>query len=428
VEIADALARHLGVKARFVQSNWPYLVPSLERGDFDVIMNGLEATPERRDRILLSRPYFIYGETLAVRKEDPFDSLDALKGKKVATLNQSFAFELLKLKAIEIVPHEGVQEPYIDLTEGRVDGVLLDHVIADRYGCNLEKVRCLEKDVARGTYVIGVRKTDPELKAAIDGALGAMISSGEMRRILERWKLWDARQDDLASPPAEEPLPTAPRTMDRQQILLFLEGAVLTLALSAGAFAIALPFGIFLAIVRNYFGTAGRALATGYIEIFRGTPVLLQLYLLYYGLAPVLKLSAFAAGVIGLGLNYAAYEAEVHRGALNAIPVGQTEAAASLGLTRWQTLRHVLLPQSIRHALPAVTNDFVALLKDSSIVGVITVVELTKRMTIAAVEIRSWLVPGIACALLYFLMSFPLARLSRRLEKRLKRDPDTRLA
>ena len=164
------------------------------------------------------------------------------------------------------------------------------------------------------------------------------------------------------------------------------------------------------------------------MEVFRGTPVLLQLYVLYYGLAPVLKLGALTAAIVGLGLNYAAYEAEVYRGAMLAIPRGQTEAAAALGLGPWQTLRHVLLPQAVRTALPAVTNDFVSLLKDSSLVSVLTVIELTKRMTIAAVEIRSWIGPGILCAALYFAMSFPLSRLSRWLERRLEDDRSPQLA
>jgi len=156
--------------------------------------------------------------------------------------------------------------------------------------------------------------------------------------------------------------------------------------------------------------------------------VLLQLYILYYGLAPLVRLGPFEAAILGLGLNYAAYEAEVHRGALLALPRGQAEAARSLGLSRAQALRHVLLPQSFRNALPALTNDFVALLKDSSLVSVITVVELTKRMTIAAVDLRDWVVPGLACAGLYFAMSFPLSRLSLRLERRLSHDSNPRLA
>ena len=93
-----------------------------------------------------------------------------------------------------------------------------------------------------------------------------------------------------------------------------------------------------------------------------------------------------------------------------------------------QALRHVLLPQSLRNALPAITNDFVALLKDSSLVSVVTVVELTKRMTIVAVELRDWVTPGLLCAGLYFSMSFPLARLARRLENRLEHDPLSRSA
>ena len=126
-----------------------------------------------------------------------------------------------------------------------------------------------------------------------------------------------------------------------------------------------------------------------------------------------------AAAILGLGLNYGAYEAEVHRAALQAIPPGQSEAAAALGLSRWQSLRLVLLPQALRTALPAMTNDLIALLKDSSLVSVITVVELTKQMTITAVDVRSWALPGLLCAALYFAMSYPLARLAARLEARL---------
>ena len=127
-----------------------------------------------------------------------------------------------------------------------------------------------------------------------------------------------------------------------------------------------------------------------------------------------------AQAILGLGLNYAAYEAEIYRGALLALPRGQTEAASALGLTTAQTLRHVLVPQAFRLALPPMTNDFVALLKDSSVVSVITVVELTKRMTITAVDLNDWIVPGIACAALYFAMSFPLSRLAQYLERRLR--------
>jgi polar amino acid transport system substrate-binding protein len=208
----------------------------------------------------------------------------------------------------------------------------------------------------------------------------------------------------------------------------FLEAALITLGVSIASFVLAVPLGLGLALARLYGGRTLGALATAYVEIMRGTPVLLQLMVLYYGLGKYVPLPDVVAAVLGLGLNYAAYESEVYRGALRALPRGQTEAASALGLTRLQTLRHVLVPQAFRHALPAMTNDFVALLKDSSLVSVIRVVELTTRMRIAAVENNGYLLPGLACAALYFAMSFPLARLARRLEKRLSRDPHPRPA
>ena len=158
------------------------------------------------------------------------------------------------------------------------------------------------------------------------------------------------------------------------------------------------------------------ALLTVYVEVMRGTPVLLQLFVIYYGLASVIRLPAFVAALLGLGLNYAAYESEIYRSALEAVPRGQLDAARILGFTRRQTLRLVRAPQAFRLALAPMTNDFVALLKDSSLVSVLTVVELTKQTQIFATNIGSWVVPGLLCALLYLAMSLPLAHLARRLE------------
>ncbi len=424
VDIANAIARRLGVKARFVQYAWSNLVPSLERGDFDIVLNGLEYTDERADRILLSAPYFIYAETLAVRAGASYRSLGDLAGKRVGTLNQTYAHDLLRGQPLEAVLYEGNEEPYIDLEQGRTDAVLLDNIIADRYGCVASRptVVCVPGDVSRGTYVIGIRKSDSEVKIAIDAALADMRKDGELEQILRKAKLWDTRQT--------EPLPIAKiaapavhkRSFDGSMLWQFVDAAGVTLKISLLAFLLAVPVGLLLAIARVYGGAISAALARIYIEVFRGTPVLLQLYVLYYGLAPYYSFSPVTAAVLGLGLNYGAYEAEVYRGALLAIPRGQTEAAKALGMAPAQTLRHVLLPQALRLALPPMTNDFVSLLKDSSLVSVITVIELTKRMTIAAVDMRGWLIPGLACALCYLALSVPLSELARRLERRLSRD------
>ena len=425
LELAVAIAGRLQVRQKFVQNDWSNLVPSLERGDFDIVLNGLEDTPQSRGRILLSRPYFTFSEQLVVRRGAPARSLAELDGHRVGTLASSLAHALLRAHPrIEIVLYGGQEEPYRDLQLGRTDAVLLDSVIASRYGVTKPDLEVADPDVARGTYVIGLRPGDEDLREAIDAALAALEAAGDLSAIYARWRLpeppplvpGDAR---AAASTADEPQ----TQFDLAQAGFFLRGAWVTLLISLLAMALAVPLGLGLALLRLYGARPLRLFAHWYVELFRGTPVLLQLYLLYYGLAPIVHLSALSAAIWGLGLNYGAYEAEVHRAALGAIPPGQAEAAAALGLSRAQSLRLVLLPQALRTALPAMTNDLIALLKDSSLVSVITVVELTKQMTITAVDVRSWALPGLLCAGLYFAMSYPLGRLAARLEARLSGAP-----
>jgi len=420
VEIADALARRLGVRAEFVQNDWSTLIPSLERGDFDVVMNGLEVTAARRQRVAFSRPYYAFSETLVVRRDETsLHSLDDLHGRRAGTLAGSFGFDLLRATAgVEVVLYEGVEEPYIDLEQRRLDAVVLDNIIADRYGLVRPTLQA-GGTVGEGTYAIAVRPRDRALLLAVDAALAGMIRDGELRTILTRWSLWNERQEQLTAslPPTSEHTPAA--TPSPAQGLLFLRAAGFTVLISTLAMGLAVAGGLLLSVARRYGGTVLRIAATTYIEIFRGTPVLLQLYVLYYGLAPLLTLSAFTAAVVGLGMNYAAYEAELYRAGLQAVPIGQTEAALSLGMSRSLALRRIVLPQALRIALPGIANDFIALLKDSSLVSVITVVELTKQMTITAVDVRSWVWPGLLCAGLYLALSYPLSRLARRLERRL---------
>jgi len=194
--------------------------------------------------------------------------------------------------------------------------------------------------------------------------------------------------------------------------------AVVTLVLSCVSMTLAVALGVAVASGRVYGAAAIRAALTAWVELVRGTPLLLQLFVLYFGLANVVQLPAIVAAVLALGLNYSAYESEIYRGALEAIPAGQLDAARALGLSDWQTLRLVRGPQALRLALAPMTNDFVALLKDSSLVSVVTVVELTKQTSIFAANIGSWLVPGLLCAAMYLVLSLPLARMARRLERR----------
>ena len=170
----------------------------------------------------------------------------------------------------------------------------------------------------------------------------------------------------------------------------------MTLVLSCASMVLAVALGVAIASGRVYGGRLARLLLAGYVELMRGTPILLQLFVIYYGLAAAVRLPAFLAALIGLALNYAAYESEIYRGALEAIPKGQLEAARTLGLSERQVLRLVRGPQAFRLALAPMTNDFVAMLKDSSLVSVLTVMELTKQTQVFATNLGSWVVPGLA--------------------------------
>ena len=199
-----------------------------------------------------------------------------------------------------------------------------------------------------------------------------------------------------------------------------LRSSVVTIVLSCLSMALAVALGVLIASGRVYGNRGGRAVLTGYVELMRGTPVLLQLFVLYYGIAAAVRLPAFIAAFLGLALNYAAYESEIYRASLEAVSKGQLEAARTLGLTELQVLRHIRGPQAFRLALAPMTNDFVALLKDSSLVSVLTVMELTKQTQVFATNLGSWVIPGSLCAALYLAMSLPLSSLARRLEEKWK--------
>jgi polar amino acid transport system substrate-binding protein len=430
VDLAESLARALGVRARMVQNDWPTLIPSLERGTFDVALNGIEVTPARAARVSFTRPYYVFGERLVARRgDDRVRDLRSLHNLRVGTLANTQAWDLLRESGAVPVPYEGVDEQFVDLEHRRTDAVLLDDIIVTRYIARHPTLVSVG-DVAEGRYAIALRPADTELRVALDHALGEMIASGAWRQTLVRWGIDGEREQALAEPGGAPPPVAAgagavsalPLTLP--QILLFAQGALVTLLLSLTAMALAAPFGLALALARLESRRLA-PLAAIYVELVRGTPVLLQLYLLYYGLAGILPLGPWTAAIVGLGLNYAAYEAEIYRAAIASVPRAQWEAALAVGAPRRVAFRQIILPQALRLAVPGVTNDFISLLKDSSLVSVLTVVELTKRMTITAVDSRGWLLPGVLCAALYFALGYPFTRLARRLERRLATHAET---
>lgn len=456
VEIAELVARRTGRTAQFVQIAYSSLDQSAERGDFELGLSGIEDSPARRATLAVSLPYYEFREVLTVREADRtrFRGLADLRGHKVATLGGTLAYELLleaeRSHGITAVSYDDDVHPYSDLLLGRVDAVLLDHVLAERAHRRNEGLATQPEAVAVGHYVAISASENRAGMERVDAILREAMRDGTLRRIFETWKVWnedqarlfertlasstkasetgssetnanDSRDDPARSNRAVSSSPHGSASAEgavARYLPSLLSAALITLTLSCGAMALAIGLGCALAVARVYGGALVRWPCAVYVEVVRGTPVLLQLFLIYYGLASVVRLPAFVAALLGLGLNYAAYESEIYRSALLAVPKGQLEAAKSLGFTRAQTLRLIRGPQAFRIALAPMTNDFVALLKDSSLVSVLTVVELTKQTQIFATNLGSWVIPGILCAALYLAMSLPLGHLARRLEAR----------
>jgi polar amino acid transport system substrate-binding protein len=431
VEVAELIARELRRTPQFVQVAFQSLDQSAIRGDFDIGLSGIEDTPARRSALLATIPYYQFREVITVREadRDRFRSLADLRGRRVATLGGTIAYDALleaeRTYGITAVSYEDDVHPYTDLVVGRVDGVLLDNVLADRAMRRNPGLYTQPDAVAVGHYIIITAPENTILRDRINGILREAMHDGRLEMIFRKWQVWNDDQPALyerllGSTAASEESSAPPSSLEitRRYLPSLFRAAGITLVLSCAAMALAVVAGVAIAVGRVYGNRATRVALTTYVEIMRGTPVLLQLFVIYYGLSAVVRLPAFFAALIGLGLNYAAYESEIYRSSLEAVPKGQMEAAQILGFSDAQILRLIRGPQAFRLALAPMTNDFVALLKDSSLVSVITVVELTKQTQIFATNLGSWVIPGLLCAALYLVMSLPLGHLARRLEAR----------
>jgi polar amino acid transport system substrate-binding protein len=468
VELIAALAKELRGPIEFTQYQFSSLVPGLMRGDFDFAMNGIEVTPDRIKALRLSRPYYVYTLQLVARKDEArFQTLDDCKrlGAVVGTLEDTAAERLLLQKGIRKKVYGNQVEPYLDLGLERIDAVFLDLPIAIYYARPDPKLKFVGKPLGEGFYAIAFRKDQEALAKRFDAALGRLLEGGQLRKIYQKWNLWNGAQAKLADfphgwgGPAEQPASVAPppsrprataaappvpaegvsEDVVAQSSRKFtfsyyigdlLAGAELTVLITFAGMGLAMVIGLPIALARLYGPLPLRWAAMVYVEFFRGIPVLLLLFFIYYGLPtiaesyhldqlrPWLKLGPLQAAILGFGLNYAAYQAEIFRAGIHSIPPGQWEAAASLGMSRFLTFRRIIMPQAVRVILPPMTNDFVALFKDTSVVSIIAVEELTKQYQELAKSSLKYLEIGLVTAVLYLIMSVPLGYLSRYLEQR----------
>lgn len=430
VELMALVGKELGAKPEFSQGQWDKLLQILDSGRLDAVINGYEWTENRALDYAATRPYYIYQLQLMVPRQSPLRSWDDLKrprdnsrkwtvGVLVGSAADTFAADQGGPN-VQVVRFDGATDAMTAVQNGQYDATLQDLPAAIFYRDRFPGLELAGAPVSRGYYVIYTRNEDRSLRDAIDQVLGRLVATGELRRLYEKYRIWTEAQHDLSqfNGPLEVPAGRQARRglgLLRQYWSRLLDAAVVTIALSLGSFPLAIGLGLLVAVGRLYGPAPLRTVLTGYVELIRGTPLMLQLFVLFY----LLKLPPWVAGIGGLAINYSAYEAEIYRAGLQAIPRGQMEAALALGMSRGLALRRVIIPQAVRIVIPPVTNDFIALFKDTSVCSVITLVELTKQYSILANSTGGAIEFALAAAVLYLLMSVPLSWFSRWSEQRM---------
>ncbi len=431
VDLMKRLAREIGVEPVYSQGQWDKLLPLLESGRVDAVVNGYEWTDQRARDHLATRPYYVYQLQLIVCRGSPVRCWEDLKslsrtgggewtvGVLTGSAADTFAAEQGGPR-VRPVRFDGATDAMLAVQNGQLDATLQDLPAARFYAGRYPGLELVGPPEAKGYYVIFVRRPDAALRDALDRGIARLADSGALRRIYERYGIWTDAQAELATIPG--PLePVQGRAADsgwtslRRFLPRLLDAARVTITLAIASMPLAMAIGLFVALGRLYGPRPLSLLLTGYIELIRGTPLMLQLYVLFY----LVKLSPWVAGIAGLAINYAAYEAEIYRAGLQAIPAGQMEAALALGMSRRMALRRVIVPQAVRIVIPPVTNDFIALFKDTSVCSVVTLVELTKEYNVLAMSTGGALEFALAAAMLYMLMSIPLSWFSRWSERRL---------
>ena len=416
VDIARAIAKQLRVDAELINASFDGVFPALQNGNFDLVISAVTITPERSGTLLFSDPYIATGQQIVVRDDSPIAGLGDLAGRTVGVqINTTAQFTLEKHAGISIAKYNTIDLALLDLQNGRVDAVASDGPV----------LRFMMRNSFPGLKAAGAEYTDEkfgvvlargsdDLRRAVNAALWAMQESGEYTRIYTKWFGDRATQGtvDAASTLLDPSL--LARTWR-----FFLRGVWMTAAMAVSSLILCLPLGLALALARVQSNRILSAPAAIYVEVMRGTPLLVQILFVYFVLPSFgVNLPAYASGILALTLNASAYVSETIRAGILSIDAGQMEAARTLGMSYSQAMRRIILPQTFRRVVPPLTNEGIALLKDSSLVSVIGLTELARTGQELASRYAAPLTIWPLVALLYLVLTFPLTRVAEYLERR----------
>lgn len=429
IDVIREVAKRAGWQLEFVEAQFDSIFPALDAGRIDVIANQISINPEREAKYLFSEPYtYSRGVIVTAADTDDITTLADLQGKTMAQNSTSNWAQVARDAGGDVRSVESLAQAAELLEQGRVDALVNDNIAVLDYlaasGSSGVKIAG-EVEGESTAQALAFRQDEPELRDAANAALADMAEDGTLKKISQGYFKSDVSVEDGGG---EADLSDRAGSSSTVEVMQDAAGPMLralakyTITLSLLSMALGLVLALFVALARLSPRTWLRWPARTFISVIRGTPLLVQLFIFFFGLPQLgLKLDSFTAATLGLSLNVAAYAAEIIRSAILAVPRGQSEAAATVGMGYSLTMRRIVLPQAARTAVPPLSNTFISLVKDTSLASAILVPEMLRKAQDFAGASTEYLALYSLAALFYWIVCAVLGLGQSRLETRLER-------
>jgi polar amino acid transport system substrate-binding protein len=414
--IAQKIADDLGVELQIQDMEFDSLLPALEARNVDVVIAGMTPTAERRRSVDFSDIYFQTFQNIMVRAEDKevYDSIESLSGLRIGVQSGSLQEELAEqIPDAEIMSLTNLSDLLLALKTNRIEAIVMQGPNAEAHAGHDEDlytfVGDFEMDDDDQGSAIAFRQGEDSLVDAVNESLAEI----EEQNLTEEYLA--AAGEYMAQESGEEGFIAS-------YWEYFLDGTLITLLISASAVFFGLILGSLLALMRLSKVFLLKPLATAYVEFVRGTPLLIQVMFIYFASGMFFNLPALTAGIIAVSLNSGAYIAEIIRSGINSVNKGQDEAARSLGMSKNDSMRYIVFPQALKNIWPALGNEFITIIKESSIVSVIGVGELIFQTRVVRSISFQGILPLFITMLIYFALTFSLTKLLNFYEGRMNHD------
>ncbi|GAA5453174.1 membrane-bound lytic murein transglycosylase F [Staphylococcus aureus] len=411
IDLAKKIAKDNNLKLKIVNMSFDSLLGALKTGKIDIIISGMTSTPERKKQVDFSDSYMMTKNIMLVKKDkvNEYKDIKDFNNKKVGAQKGTEQEKIAQteIENASITSLSRLPDVILALKSGKVEGAVVEKPVAEAYlkqnpklGISNVKFNKEEKDT-----VIAVPKDSPKLLSQINKTIKEVKDKGLIDKYMTNAA--NAMNDDSG--------------FISKYGSFFLKGIKITILISLIGVALGSILGAFVALMKLSKIKIISWIASIYIEILRGTPMLVQVFIVFFGITAALGLdiSALVCGTIALVINSSAYIAEIIRAGINAVDKGQMEAARSLGLNYRQTMKSVIMPQAIKNILPALGNEFVTLIKESSIVSTIGVGEIMFNAQVVQGISFDPFTPLLVAAALYFVLTFVLTRIMNMIEGRL---------